>query len=210
MFPKTITLMTVMLAMAFLPGKSGAADQPSPAELRMRETLRNTYLQLRTAQNDNATLQGAKTELEAKNKELEEKVKVLTKNISDDKSATDKTIANLNTKLATQTEENTKLKETLAQVGAKLKEITAIAQVKETERAKLTADVIVLNRTVLDQKTKNSELYKLGRDILLRYEKFGLGEVLVAKEPFVGTTRVKLETYVQDFQDKLNDQKVKP
>jgi len=37
-----------------------------------------------------------------------------------------------------------------------------------------------------------------------------LGEAIGAKEPFVGTTRVKLETYVQDFQDKLTDQKIKP
>ena len=78
------------------------------------------------------------------------------------------------------------------------------------ERAKLAADVIVLNRTTADQKTKNAEMFKLGREILLRYEKFGLGDVIGAKEPFVGTARVKLETYVQDFQDKLTDQKIKP
>ena len=73
----------------------------------------------------------------------------------------------------------------------------------------LAADAIVLTRTVADQKTKNAEMYKLGRDILLRYEKFGLGEALGAREPFVGTTRVKLESFVQDFQDKLTDQKIK-
>jgi len=205
-----ITLITAILSMAFLTGKAGAVDQPNPAEVRMREALRNTMLQLRTAQNDNAVLQTAKSELDRKNKDLDAQVKQLTKNIADDKDASDKKIEVLNAKLAAQADEIAKLKEALAQTQAKLAETTTLAQSKEAERAKLAADVIVLNRTTADQKTKNAEMYKLGREILLRYEKFGLGEALGAREPFVGTTRVKLETYVQDFQDKLTDQKIKP
>jgi len=205
-----ITLIATILSMAFLTGKAGAVDQPNPAEVRMREALRNTMLQLRTAQNDNATLQTAKSELDRKNKELDAQLKQLTKNIADDKDASDKKIEALNTKLAAQADEIARLKEALAQSQNKLAETTALAQSKETERAKLAADVIVLNRTTADQKTKNAEMFKLGREILLRYEKFGLGDVIGAKEPFVGTARVKLETYVQDFQDKLTDQKIKP
>ena len=203
------TFIAAMLVMAFTTGKLGAADQPNPAEARMREALRNTMIQLRTAQNDNVVLQTAKGELESKNKGLDAQVKLLTKNIADDKDAAEKTITNLNTKLAGQAEEIAKLKENLAQTQAKLNDTDALAKSKEAERARLAADVIVLNRTVADQKTKNAEMYKLGKEILLRYEKFGLGDVIGAKEPFVGTQRVKLETYVQDFQDKLTDQKVK-
>ena len=199
-----------MLSMAFTAGKLGAADQPNPAEVRMREALRNTMIQLRTAQNDNAALQAAKAELERKNKELDAQVKQLTKNIADDKDAADKVKANLESKVAAQADEIAKLKEDLAKSQADFKAASVLAQSKEAERAKLAADVIVFNRTVADQKAKNAELYKLGREILLRYEKLGLGEVLGAKEPFVGTTRVKLENYVQDFQDKLTDQKIQP
>jgi len=204
------TLIAAILALTLFTGKAGAVDQPNPAEVRMREALRNTMLQLRTAQNDNAVLQTAKSELDRKNKELDAQVKQLTKNIANDKDASDKKIEVLNAKLAAQADEIAKLKEALAQTQAKLAETTTLAQSKEAERAKLAADVIVLNRTTADQKTKNAEMYKLGREILLRYEKFGLGEALGAREPFVGTTRVKLETYVQDFQDKLTDQKIKP
>jgi hypothetical protein len=52
------------------------------------------------------------------------------------------------------------------------------------------------------------ELYKLGNEILTRYEKFGLGEALQAKEPFVGVSRVKLQALVQDYKDKLLDQAI--
>ena len=36
------------------------------------------------------------------------------------------------------------------------------------------------------------------------------GEALTAREPFVGVTRVKFENLIQDYQDKLADQKIKP
>ena len=52
--------------------------------------------------------------------------------------------------------------------------------------------------------------YKTGSEILSRYENFGLGEAIVAREPFVGITRVKLQNLIQEYGDKLADQKIKP
>jgi len=198
------------LAAALLTGTLRAADQPNPAEARMRETLRNTMLQLRTAQTDAATLQSAKAELEKNNKELETKVELLTKNGVKDRDEAKNTIQKLTTKLEEQASALEQLKRELEKLQADYKAATTLAQSKETARKTLEEEKIILDRTVADQKTKNAELYKLGREILLRYEKFGLGEALGAKEPFVGTKRVQLETYIQDFQDKLTDQKFKP
>ena len=59
-----------------------------------------------------------------------------------------------------------------------------------------------------DRELKNLELYKTGREILTRYEKFGLGDAIGAKEPFVGLSRVKLENLVQDYKSKLLNQTV--
>jgi len=208
MSPKLIIL--AGLATVFCIGTLRAAEQPNPAEARLREALRSTMLQLRTAQNDGAALQVAKAELEKKNKELEDKVKLLTKNGTEDRDAAKKKIEGLNTKLDELTKKFDQLTLDFQKSQADLKVATMLAQSKEAARKLLEEDKIVLDRTVAEQKTKNSELYKLGREILLRYEKLGLGEVLGAKEPFVGTTRVKLEGYVQDFQDKLTDQKIQP
>ena len=46
--------------------------------------------------------------------------------------------------------------------------------------------------------------------MLTRYEHFSLGDALTAREPFTRLTRVKIETLVQDYQDKLTDNKIKP
>ena len=69
---------------------------------------------------------------------------------------------------------------------------------------------MLLQRRIDDQQMKNAEMYKIAKEILSRYEKFGLGTALTAREPFVGTTKVKLQTLVQDFADKLADQRLKP
>jgi hypothetical protein len=74
----------------------------------------------------------------------------------------------------------------------------------------LASESIVLKRKLDDRDRKNFELFKLGNEILKRYEKFGLGDALAAREPFTGITRVKLQNLVQDYQDKLADQRVKP
>jgi hypothetical protein len=84
------------------------------------------------------------------------------------------------------------------------------AKAKEAERAKLADKNVLLDRRVADYRRKNEELYKTGSEVLTRYEKFGLGDALAAREPFTRLTRVKMESLVQDYQDKLTDNKIKP
>ena len=206
-FPLLFTALAMVLWTA---GPCAAVEPASPAEARLREALHNTVVQLRTAQNETATAQAAQAELEAKNKALEARVKALSESSATDREAAKKSLDALRVDLESKQTQMAQFKRDLEKALADLKSASALAQSKEAERARLAADVIVLHRVVADQKTKNVEMYQLGREILLRYEKFGLGEALGAREPFVGTTRVKLESFAQDFQDKLNDQKIKP
>jgi chromosome segregation ATPase len=176
----------------------------------MRDALKNTMLQLRTAQNDLATAQAAQAESDQKVKDLTDQVDKLTKQAIADKDASDKTIAALNAKTTEQTTEIAQYKDALEKWKAGYTLAATTAKTKEADRAKLATDKILLQRRVDDLETKNQELFKIGNDILTRYEKFGLGQALAAKEPFIGLTRVKLENQVQDYQDKLLDQKSAP
>jgi hypothetical protein len=188
---------------------ANAADQASP-ETRLRELLRSTLLQLRAAENDKAALQAAQAESAAKVKELTEQVEALTKQSAADKDAADKAIADLKAKVADQDTELSQLKDALEKWKEGYAKAVDIANAKEAERAKLASQVILLNRTVADRETKNAELFRIGNEILKRYERFGLGDALLAREPFVGVARVKLENQVQGYQDKLLDQRIKP
>jgi hypothetical protein len=63
---------------------------------------------------------------------------------------------------------------------------------------------------VADRETKNIALVKVGQEILNRLERFGLGDAIKAKEPFIGAKRVQIQAMVQDYNDKILDQKYKP
>ena len=190
-------------------GTLRAADQANSPEERLRGLLRSTMLQLRDAQNQVATLQTAQTESEKEKKALSDRVDELTKQAAADKDSSTKTIADLNTKVADQNTFISQLKDALEKWKATYNQAVTVANTKEAQRARLESQVIVLQRRIDDAETKNLALYKIGKEVLGRYQKFGLGTAITAREPFVGITRVKLENLVQDYSDKLSDQTIK-
>ena len=185
------------IGLAFL--NTVSAADPAATENRMCETLRSTMLQLRSCETEKAGLQAAKTEADEVNKVLNAKVESLTtRSDKAEKAVTE------------QAAEIVKFREAISKWQSAYQQATDLATSKESERAKLAAKVIVLQRQVEDQQRKNAALFKIGNEILTRYEHYGLGEALAAKEPFVGITRVKLQNQVQDYSDQLADQRIKP
>ena len=203
-----ITSIVVAMSIAVsIPASLRAADTNSN-ENRLREALRGALIQARTAENDRAASEAEKAEVKLKVEALGKQVEALTRQCKNDKESADKAIANLNARAGDQAAEIARLKEELAKATGELRASRADAAAKEAARARLAGEAILMKRVLADQKLKNAALFKLGSEILTRYEKFGLGEALGAKEPFTGLARVKLENYVQDFSDKLVDQRV--
>jgi chromosome segregation ATPase len=187
-----------------------AAEGVDANEAKLREALRNATLQLRSAEAERANLQAAQAGLTEEKKTLDAKFETLRKQAVAERATEEKTIAALKAQNAAHEAEIARLKEALEKSDSAGKQAAALAATKETDRAKLAADLVALQRKIEDRETKNLALFKLGSEILTRYEKFSLGEALSAREPFVGTTRAKLENLVQDYQDKLLGQRAKP
>jgi hypothetical protein len=192
-----------------------ADDAPASAQDRMRQVLRDTMGQLRDAQNQVVTLQAAQAQSDVDKKALQDRVDALTaqlKSVGDqavaDKTAADQTISDLQGKVADEKGQIDRLTAGLKEWKDAYNQTAQLAAISEAARKQYAIQAAVLQRTVDDRETKNLALYKLGNEILTRYEKFGLGEALEAKEPFVGLSRVKLETLVQDYKNKLLDQAV--
>jgi hypothetical protein len=202
-------LTALSLSLIFAPWSVNAADQQDPTA-RLRDMLRTTILQLRAAQTENATLQAAQADSTAKIKDLNDKLEIITKQSAEDKETADKAIDDLKAQVTDRDNQIAQLKDALAKWQDGYQKAADIANAKEAERAKLATQTILLQRKVDDRETKNAELFRIGNDILTRYERFGLGTALTSREPFVGITRVKLENLVQDYQDKLLDQKIRP
>lgn len=184
----------------FCAGSAQAAD-----DARLKETLRTLTLRLRSAETERNTLLSDKAQFEQEKKTLTDKVQTLTKQAAEDKAQMD----TLTTKSEEQEKELADTKESLTKWKAAYEQIAAGAKKIEAERAKFADESVILKRKVADREEKNRELFKLGNEILTRYEKFGMGDALAAREPFTGIARVKLENLVQDYGDKLADQRVK-
>jgi len=204
--PKTIfsaVLLSVLPVVAFCAGEADSG------EARLRESLRGSMLQLRNAQTDLANAQAAQTAQAEEIKSLKEQLALVKKNNADDRASAEKKTEEWKAKLAEQTGEIARYKEASEQFKAAYEKATAIAQTTEAKRAQLFSDSISLERQVADLRARNAALYRLGKEILGRYEKLGLGQQFLAREPFIGRTRVALENQVQDYGDKLVDQRAK-
>ncbi len=184
----------------------GAADQPD-GEARLRETLRSTMLQLNDAQSQLAALQAAQAAETDGKKTLTDQVARLTKRVVDGQAAAMKETESLKAKVAESQAENASLQREAAPWKAAAEKASAVARSEAGRREKAAAAALAFERHVEDLSAKNAELFRIGSEILDRYEKFGVGAQFLAREPFVGRARVELENQIQDYDDKLMEQR---
>ncbi len=83
-----------------------------------------------------------------------------------------------------------------------------MAAQRENQRAIFEAKALKLERQVEDQQFRNIQMHKIGMGILDRYEKFGLGDAILAREPFTAVQRVKFQNLIQDFSEELSDARI--
>ena len=185
-------------------------DAAMVALKRMREQLRTVMIQQQKTEADRATIEAEKADLQGKFEKLEGSFKKLAKDSNADKEAAEKTIADLNAKILKQEGDLARLQESLAAWKKGHQEVLDAANKIEAQRAELSARVILLVRQVADHKRKNTELFNVGSEVLSKLEGFGFGTALAAREPFTRNMRVKLENFLQDYGDKIADNKIQP
>ena len=89
-------------------------------------------------------------------------------------------------------------------------EAANVARAKDAERAKFEGEATTYKASTKSCVAKNVELMKVGREILHRYENVNFGDMLVAREPLIGEQRVRIKNLLQDYDDKILDQKATP
>jgi chromosome segregation ATPase len=187
-----------------------AAEKADPAMQKMREMVRNSMIQLRDANAKLATAQAAQAEAEDKVKELQGKLEELTKKSAAERKTANETIDDLRTKLANSEMIGNHLTESLTKWKQGYAKLADYAKATEGKRAEFASKCILLERRIAEQQVRNAEMYRLANEVLDRYAQFGLGTAISAREPFVGVTKVKFQNLVQDYQNKLADQSIRP
>ena len=201
---KTYALLAAA-AVLLVPALRAADEDPTA---KFREALKDTMLKLRAAQTDLANAQAAQYAAEAKASELTAKTESLTKELANERNTSTNMIADLNKKIADRDGSIVELNAALAKWKKSYGEVAKLASKREGQRAQLDAKRIELERKVQEEQAKNIEMYQAGMEILDRYEKFGLGDAILAREPFTAAKRVKFQNLVQDLSDKLTDARI--
>jgi chromosome segregation ATPase len=209
---KRILSATLLLLTAAAPLHGQAQADPSA---KLREQLKATMLQLRTAQTDAANAKGAQAvadakikELEDKNKQLEARIASLGKEIAEVTTASEETTIKLNNTIADRDKRITQYQQGLAEWKAGYDKAAAVARKKEEERAALASEVVSLKNTVADRERKNIALFNTSLEILDRFEKFSLGKALSAREVFIQSSRVKVESLVEGYKSDILDNRI--
>ena len=205
---KSLTLLFILTAFPALAAEE--ADPAMAALKRMRDQLRTIMLQQQKTEAERAALAAEKVTLEEKVSTLDANLKKLAKESNLQKEADTKAIADLQDKAAKQAAEIVRLQESLAAWKKGHAEVVDAAKKIDAQRAEHAARAILAERKLADANRKNLDLYNIGHEILAKYEGFGLGTAITAREPFTRTMKVKLENYLQDFGDKLQDGKIQP
>lgn len=191
------------------------AQDPAAENAKLREALRTTAVQLRTAQADLANAQAITAAAEARSKTLEANLTAANKKAAEeaaraeeDKRTSEKTISTLNNKLAERDKRISEYTAAIERWKATLQQTTTLAQSTEAEKQRLAAQAATLRLTVADRERKNLALFNTAREILDRYENHSLGKAILAKEPFTQNTRVKIQTLVQGYNDRILDNRI--
>lgn len=186
-----------------------AAPEADPTT-KLRSQLRSSLQQLRSLQSEHATLQAAHSESETRLKELELKLSQSAKQEAElearvrslQQAAKDSSDRHRK-EIAERDQAIQKFQHALQQWQAACQQASQTAETKEQERAKLASEAIVLRREIAARETQNVALYRIADEILDRYENHALGRAILAREPFVGTTRVSIENLVQSYKDAI-------
>jgi chromosome segregation ATPase len=164
-------------------------------EDRLREQLRATVVQLRQVQDDQAALQAQKTAAEQERDALKAQL-----------AAAKAQLAHIPKVSAPSPE----LEAELAKYKDAYVQATGSAQQAQASHDKLQTDLAASQNLVSACEAKNTQLMKVGNEILDAYQHFDFGDAVGANEPFIGIKRVELENLAQDYGDRLYDGKFDP
>lgn len=210
-----LVLITLFFALASAPAL--AEKKPN----REREAVRRVQMQLQQVQGQIAALEEEKTKLgderEQARKEakaVKGKVGKLDKALSEEKARGEQLQKDLEAAKQEQAATKASLLESETRLAETAKNLLQTQQtLARTEADKRQLEVLKVRqeKEIAGSEAKNLKLYQTGRELMTRFEQKSCAETLAQKEPFTGLKRVEIENLLEEYRDKLDEQKlIKP
>jgi chromosome segregation ATPase len=194
-----IPRIALFLAAALCCGEARADTETD----RLRDALRNATAQTRALEDARAASQAKLAEAEKERIALKAQIDAAKAEIKKLEKEQREAVEQFNQRL-------TERDETLDKWKSAYEEAASVARAKDAERAKFEGEATAYKASTKSCLDKNVALMKVGRDLLHRYEEVNFGDMLVAREPLIGEQRIRIQNLLQDYSDKLLDQKATP
>jgi chromosome segregation ATPase len=196
---RVVPALALLLTAAMCCGEARADAETD----RLREALRNAITQTRTLEDARAALQAKLADAEKDRAALKAQVDAARAQTRQLEKEQREAVEQFNQRL-------TERDETLDKWKSAYEEAANVARTKDAERAKFEGEATAYKASTKNCLDKNVQLMKVGRELLHRYEAVNFGDMLVAREPLLGEQRIRIQNLLQDYNDKLLDQKATP
>lgn len=168
---------------------------------KLREALRSLTAQTRSLEDQRASLQAKVADAERDKAALNAQIAAAKAQVKEVEKTHREAVDEFNQRLEDRNQ-------TLEKWKTAYEEAATVARAKDAERAKFEGEATAFKASTKSCVAKNNQLMKVGRDLLHRYEGVSFGDIAVINEPLIGARRVEIQNILQDYQDKLIEQKV--
>ena len=196
---KIRTLSAALLLVA-IAGSDARADADTD---RLREALRSATAQTRALEDQRTALQAKVAEADREKAAMVAQISAAKAQVKEVEKTHREAVAEFNERLEDRNQ-------TLEKWKGAYEEAATVARAKDAERAKFEGQAAAFKASTKSCVAKNALLTKVGRELLHRYEGVSFGDMVVVNEPLVGARRVQVQNLLQDYDDKLLEQKVTP
>jgi chromosome segregation ATPase len=192
------------IGLALLATVMASADARAQSETdRLREALRAATAQTRSLEDQRTALQAKIATAERDATALKAQIDAAKAEVRKIEKEHREAVDEFNQRLAQRDE-------TLEKWKSAYEEAATVARSKDAERAKFEGEATAFKASTKRCQAKNVQLVKVGRELLHRYQGVSFGDMVVTSEPLVGVRRVEIQNLLQDYSDKILDQKVTP
>lgn len=172
-------------------------------EERLRTQLRSTTQQLQALQSQQAQASAAQTAAQAEARAAQAQIRQLTAELAKYKGVAEQLASQQDTLQSQAQAQAAASSEQVGKFKKAYEELLVMARGKETERARLQAQLTERDTQMQQCSVKNQQMYEVAHQILTAYEKIDVAEVMKIRQPFAGSARVKFEELAQGFGDDL-------
>jgi hypothetical protein len=196
-------LARALIAGLLVAGLAGAARAEDDPETRLRAALKSAAARIRELEEQNAQLTAKQAEFDRDKQAMTAKAAEDEKALNDlrQQSTSDKAALDQGAALQRQQQES------IGKLQTSYNEVSETARSRDADAKRLDAVLGQVRPRLQSCEAKNAALYKLGEEILDLYDKKDLFDI-VANEPVTKLKRVELENTMQDYEDKMRDNRI--